>query len=113
MLRAALLGLVDFARIVLLRTASDFDRPPPGVDPVYHLREAPQGGFTPAIQNILLAGQPFIRDVIENWNTYEPGISASNYLGDIFGSLAYLYGSPDFGIHGLPHNRRGIRQRET
>jgi len=98
MLRAALLGLVDFARIVLLRTASDFDRPPPGVDPVYHLTEAPQGGFTAAIQNILLAGKPFISDVIENWDIYEPGISASNYLGDIFGSLTHLYGSPDFGI---------------
>jgi purine nucleoside permease len=97
MVRAALLGLVDFARIVLIRTASDFDRPPPGVDPVYHLREAPQGGFGPAIQNILLAGRPFVNDVVENWSTYEPGIPASNYLGDIFGSLSYLYGPPDFG----------------
>lgn len=97
MLRAALAGLVDFARIVLLRTASDFDRAPPGVDPVYHLTEAPQGGFTPAIQNILLAGQPFVNDVVENWSTYEPGIPPTNYLGDIFGNLAYLYGSPDFG----------------
>jgi len=97
MVRAALLGIIDFARIVLLRTGSDFDRPPPGVDPVYHLREAPQGGFGLAIQNIFLAGRPFVDDVVENWSTYEPGVPASNYVGDILGSLSYLYGLPDFG----------------
>jgi purine nucleoside permease len=90
--------MVDFARIVLLRTASDFDRPPPGVDPVYHLRESSQGGFGPAIQNILLAGRPFVDDVVNNWDeTYEKGIVATNYLGDIFGSLSTKYGKPNFG----------------
>jgi purine nucleoside permease len=97
MVRAALAGLVDFARIVLLRTGSDFDRPPPGVDPVYHLTAAPQGGFEPALQNILLAGRPFVEDVVNNWAFYEGGIAASNYLGDMFGSLSYLYGPADFG----------------
>ena len=90
--------MVDFARIVLLRTASDFDRPPPGVDPVYHLRESSQGGFGPAIQNILLAGRPFVDDVVNNWyEIYEKGIVATNYLGDIFGSLSTKYGKPNFG----------------
>jgi len=97
MVRAALAGLVDYGRIVLLRTCSDFDRPPPGVDPVYHLREAPQGGFGPAIQNIILAGRPFVEDVVNNWDTYEPGIAASNYCGDILGSLSMYYGPADFG----------------
>jgi purine nucleoside permease len=97
MVRAALLGSVDFARIILLRTASDFDRPPPDVDPIYHLTEARQGGFAPAIQNILRAGRPFVDDVLNNWDLYEGGIPATNYLGDIFGSLSYLYGPTDFG----------------
>ena len=97
MIRAALLGLVDFARIVLMRTGSDFDRPPPGVDPIFHLTKAPQGGFLPAIQNILLAGRPFVDDVVKNWHTYEGGITPSNYLGDIFGTLSDLYGPADFG----------------
>ena len=97
MVRAALAGLVDYARIVLLRTCSDFDRPPPGEDPIYHLTKAPQGGFAPAIQNILLAGRPFVEDVVNHWEMYKPGIPASNYCGDIFGSLSYLYGPPDFG----------------
>ena len=97
MLRGALAGLIDFARIVLLRTASDFDRAPPGIDQIYHLTKAPQGGFQPALRNILLAGRPFVDDVVNHWDLYEPGIPASNYLGDIFGSLSYLYGSADFG----------------
>jgi hypothetical protein len=66
MLRGALAGLIDFARIVLLRTASDFDRAPPGIDEVYHLTKAPQGGFQPALRNILLAGRPFVDDVVNN-----------------------------------------------
>jgi len=97
MVRGTLAGKVDYSRIVLLRTGSDFDRPPPGVDPVYHLTEAPQGGFEPALQNILLAGRPFVEDVIENWKDYEAGIPPTNYIGDIFGSLSYLYGPADFG----------------
>src|SRR5271170_7901834 len=97
MLRAALAGLIDFARIVVLRTASDFDRAPSGVDEVYHLTAAPQGGFNPAIANILLAGRPFVDDVIVNWDEYEGRILPTNYLGDMFGSLGYIYGPADFG----------------
>ena len=97
MIRAAVAGLVDFARIVVLRTGSDFDRPPPCVDPVYHLTAANQVGFRPAIQNIVLAGRPFVDDVVKNWDKYEADVPASNYLGDIFGTLSHLYGQPDFG----------------
>lgn len=97
LLRGTLAGLVDFSRIVSLRTCSDFDRPPPGVDPVYHLTEAPQGGFEISLQNILLAGLPFVVDVVDNWDFYEKGIKPPNYIGDIFGTLAYLYGPPDIG----------------
>ena len=99
LLRAAIYGIVDFSRIVLLRTASDFDRPPPGVDPVYHLTEAPQGGFEPALANIFLAANPFVQDVVNNWEFYEKGIAPSNYIGDIFQSLSYLYGPADFGLN--------------
>lgn len=73
------------------------DRPPPGVDPVYHLREAPQEGFLPACQNILPAGRSLVEDVVANWDLYESGVAPSNYLGDIFGSLSSLYGPANFG----------------
>ena len=90
---------MDFSRIVLLRTGSDFDRPPPGVDPVYHLTQAPQGGFEIALQNIFLAANPFVQDVVNNWEFYENGIPPSNYLGDMFQSLGNLYGPADFGLN--------------
>jgi purine nucleoside permease len=32
MIRAHKAGRVDFARVILMRTASDFDRAPPGLD---------------------------------------------------------------------------------
>ena len=32
MLRAHKAGLMDFSRVILMRTASDFDRPPPTQD---------------------------------------------------------------------------------
>jgi purine nucleoside permease len=74
LIRAAVASLVDFARIVVLRIGSDFDRAPPCVDPGYHLTKANQGGFQPAIQNIVLAGRPFVDDVVNNWDKYEAGV---------------------------------------
>lgn len=38
MVRAAQKDLIDFSRIVIMRTASDFDRPPPNVSPLENLR---------------------------------------------------------------------------
>ncbi|ANB15910.1 hypothetical protein AWJ20_3554 [Sugiyamaella lignohabitans] len=100
--RAAKFGFVDFARIVLMRTASDFDRPPPSLsaNEVGFFNNADQGGFGPAVQNILLAGQPFIEDIIKNWDSvYKTNkkYAATNYIGDIFGTLG---GTPDFGPDG-------------
>lgn len=46
---------MDFSRVIVLRTGSDFDRAPPGVD-AYTAFEASQGGFEPALQNLVIAG---------------------------------------------------------
>ncbi|KAI9739789.1 MAG: hypothetical protein M1834_006510 [Cirrosporium novae-zelandiae] len=95
LLRAAIWKLVDFSRIIIMRTASDFDRPYPGEDATTNLFWADQGGFEPAIQNIYLAGVKVVEGIIDNWNsTFEKGVNATNYIGDIFGSLG---GEPDFG----------------
>lgn len=94
MMRATLAKRMDFARIVLLRSASDFDRPPPGEEPLFNLVYANQGSFEISLENIYIAGSPFIKDIVKNWHEYEHGIAASNYIGDIFGSLG---GKPDFG----------------
>lgn len=95
MVRAAIEGLVDFARIIVMRTASDFDRPPPGVSAYDHLLINEQGGFDIAIDNIYYAGVEIVRGVLDEWNsTFKAGVNATNYIGDVFGSLG---GEPDFG----------------
>ena len=57
LLRGAINNLTDFSRIIVMRTASDFDRQYEGEAATYNLFYADQGGFEPAIQNIYLAGE--------------------------------------------------------
>lgn len=101
LLRGALAGKLDFARILIMRTISDFDRAPPGETETYHLIEAEQGGFTPSINNIYLAGIEIVNDVLENWNsTYAGGIKPGNYVGDLWNSLNSEV-APDIGTEAI------------
>ena len=94
-LRAAIYGLVDFSRIIVMRTGSDFDRQYPGETATQHLLYDHQNGHVPSIANIYLAGVKIVEDIVGNWTeTYEAGITPTNYIGDIFGTLG---GTPDFG----------------
>lgn len=97
-LRAAKFGLVDFERIIVMRTISDFARPPPSMadDVLYFFNEAEQAGSAPAFANLFNAGLPIVSDIISNWDTlYKNGsFKADNYVGDIFGTLG---GTMDFG----------------
>jgi len=82
MLRAAANKLVDFSRIIIMRTASDFDRPYPGEAATTNLFWADQGGYDPALQNIYLAGVKVVEGIINGWNsTFAAGVNASNYVG--------------------------------
>lgn len=95
LLRMAIEGLVDFGRIIVMRTGSDFDRPPPGVTAYEHLLINDQNGFEIAVENIYYAGVEIVKGVLGEWNcTFKDGVKASNYIGDVFGSLG---GEPDFG----------------
>lgn len=95
LLRAALSKLVDYSRIIVMRTASDFDRQYPGEAATTNLFWADQGAFEPAIKNIYLAGIHVVQGILDGWDsTFATGMNATNYIGDIFGSLG---GTPDFG----------------
>jgi len=95
LLRATLSGLVDFSRIIHMRTASDWDRPSPGETAAENLFGATPG-FDPAIMNIMLAGVEVVQGIVNNWEeTFKDGIKPQNYIGDIFASLG---GNPDFGL---------------
>ncbi|KAI9664433.1 MAG: hypothetical protein M1829_005826 [Trizodia sp. TS-e1964] len=95
LLRGALGELVDFSRIIIMRTASNFDRPYPGESPLYNLVYANSGGFQISLQNTYLAGIEVVKGILEGWSeSFKSGIKAHNYIGDILGSLG---GDPDFG----------------
>ncbi|KAF2714062.1 NUP-domain-containing protein [Pleomassaria siparia CBS 279.74] len=117
MLRAHAAGLVDFSRIIIMRTASDMDRPYPGEAATTNLFWANQGAFTPAIQNIYLAGVKVVEGILGAWGTtFEQGINATNYVGDIFGTIG---GTPDFGPGAIFEDdqaslsRRGVGRRSV
>ncbi|GAA98867.1 hypothetical protein E5Q_05555 [Mixia osmundae IAM 14324] len=89
LLRATVAKKADFSRLMILRTASDIDRAPPGVDE-YTAFEYDQGGFEPSIANLYLAGSPVVNDILAKWNTtYEAGIAPQKdgFYGNILGTL--------------------------
>ncbi|KAE9398870.1 NUP-domain-containing protein [Gymnopus androsaceus JB14] len=118
LLRATLVGLVDFSRIIVMRTASDFDREYNGETAAANLfGEHP--AFRPSVMNLYLAGVKVIEGILNGWKEqFEQGIKPTNYIGDIFGTLG---GEPDFGpgsiFGGHPATpasalaRRSVRQR--
>lgn len=96
LLRASVAKLTDFSRIIVMRTASDFDRPYLGESALDNLFYADQGGFEPAVKNIYLAGVKVVEGILNGWSTtFEKGVKPKNYIGDIFGTLG---GKPDFGL---------------
>ena len=102
LLRAALHNLTDFSRIIVMRTASDFDRPYAGEADTFNLFYANVGGFEPALKNIYLAGIKVVEGILTEWDhIFQHGIKPTNYIGDIFGSLG---GTPDFGLPSFNDN---------
>ncbi|KAJ5086169.1 hypothetical protein N7532_010940 [Penicillium argentinense] len=96
LLRSSVHNLTDFSRIIVMRTASDFDRPYPGSTATHNLFESSvQGGFELALENIYRAGIEVVQGILKEWDTtFADGVKPSNYIGDIFGTLG---GTPDFG----------------
>ncbi|RCK65651.1 Purine nucleoside permease [Candida viswanathii] len=90
-------GLVDYDRIVVMRTISNFSRPPPSLSAFEYFFNTDKGGISASLENLVLGGTPILHDIIQNWDTvYEKGIkyASKNYVGDIFATLG---GTPDFG----------------
>ncbi|PKX97971.1 purine-nucleoside phosphorylase [Aspergillus novofumigatus IBT 16806] len=116
LLRAASHSRVDFSRIIVMRTASDFERPYPGQSAIDNLLYADQGAFGPAVQNIYNAGIKVVEGILDGWNkTFAAGVKPSNYIGDEFGTLG---GKPDFGPgttiarqEGNALKKRGVAKR--
>jgi len=90
LMRAAMYGLVDFSRIVVMRSASDFTYNPNylGNKSVEFFDDVYQGGIAASLVNLVYASQPFIADVLENFEEYDSGkYNPDNYIGDFYNSL--------------------------
>ncbi|GAA5878242.1 hypothetical protein JCM16303_002697 [Sporobolomyces ruberrimus] len=95
LVRADEAGLVDYSRIMVLRTGSDFDRPPnmttSAYDAFYENQAA--GGFDPATLNLQVVGSVVVEAIVNDWETtYSQGIapqSAENgsFYGDDLATL--------------------------
>lgn len=96
LLRLHKYGMVDFSRVIVMRTISNFVRAPPSMsDATKFFNDFDKGGFQLALNNLYLGGSPIVNDIINNWGSiYATGVKTHNYIGDIFGSIG---GKPNFG----------------
>ncbi|KAI0824375.1 purine nucleoside permease [Trametes gibbosa] len=110
LVRGARAGLVDFSRVIVMRTGSDFDRPYPGQTAAENLF-AHSPGFDISVKNIPIAGVPVVTGIVAQWETkFGKGIEPSNYVGDILGSLG---GTPDFGPGSVFAGKNGRAARRV
>lgn len=58
-------GRVDINRVMVLRTASNFDQPYPGQ--TQQSVQVNSGGYTPAIQNAYQVGSVVAHFIIDHW----------------------------------------------
>ncbi|EIW67041.1 hypothetical protein TREMEDRAFT_69953 [Tremella mesenterica DSM 1558] len=100
MVRASKVGLMDISRVILMRTASDFDRAPHNQETVYSF-EYNQGGYEPALANILIAGQPIVEGIIKHWEQkYKKGVKPQDgwlYNSDVLHTLTTRKRKRNFG----------------
>ena len=71
--RLAAAGRIDLNRVMVLRTASDFDQPYPG-QTTLQLIQADCGGYMPAIHNAYRVGSVVARHIITHWDEWENGV---------------------------------------
>lgn len=81
--RGAEAGLLDDQRVAVLRTASNFDRQPPGMTAVESL-QAQSGGYPPALQNLYRAGNPLVQDILKHWQDSPAPIASAPKAGPAY-----------------------------
>lgn len=74
--RGATMGRLDFKRIAVLRTASNFDQEHPGQLPSDSLN-ANSGGFMPSLDNAYRVGSALTDAIIGDWASWKDGVPKS------------------------------------
>jgi len=67
-------GRADFNRVLVLRTVSNFDQPPPGVSTVDTFIRQRSGGlaaYMPSLESAYAVGHVVVNELITNWPKYE------------------------------------------
>ena len=70
--RGAEAGLLDFNRIAVLRTASNFDREAPGQSAAESLR-ARSGGYLPSVTNAYRVAAKLAHAIVGDWSAWSAG----------------------------------------
>jgi purine nucleoside permease len=70
-------GLVDLARVMVLRTASNTCEPPPGISATSTIGDEAPGQIT-AYEANYRVGVPVVRALLRNWDTYENTIPSTS-----------------------------------
>ena len=66
-------GRADLKRVLVLRTASNFDMPPPGVTAAENLAQMKLGSYSaylPALEAAWRVGNPVVEELVRGWATY-------------------------------------------
>ena len=67
-------GKVDLRRVMVLRTASNFDQPPPGMTAAQNLAEENSGlysAYIPSVEAAYRVGSKVVHEIIGHWDRYE------------------------------------------
>ena len=70
-------GKVDFNRVMVLRTASNYDSPPPGRTAAENLAEENSGAysaFLPSLESAYLVGSKVVHEITGHWDKYETAV---------------------------------------
>lgn len=74
-------GRVDLKRVLVLRAASNYDRPPPGISPAENLKTMNAGGysaFRQSLESAELAGDLVIRYLVAHWSECRDRVPAKH-----------------------------------
>ncbi len=70
-------GKTDFSRVMILRTASNYDGPPPGRTAAENLAEENSGvysAFLPSLESAYLVGSKVVHEITGHWDKYESSV---------------------------------------
>ena len=67
-------GKVDLGRVMVLRTVSNYDQPPPGVTAAENLEQENKGlysAFIPSVEAAYRVGSTVVHELVTHWDQYE------------------------------------------